>query len=84
MIEALRGLGYLAGTALADIVDNSISAQARSVSIRFAWDGDASHVAIQDDGGGMDAIELDGAMRLGERSPLDSRAADDLGRFGLV
>ena len=83
MIEALRGLGYLTGTALADIVDNSISAQAQSVSMRFAWDGDASHVAILDDGVGMDAVELDGAMRLGERSPLESRAADDLGRFGL-
>ena len=83
MIEALRGLGYWTGTALADIVDNSISAQARSVSMRFAWDGESSHVGILDDGVGMDAVELDGAMRLGERSPLESRAADDLGRFGL-
>ena len=31
----------------------------------------------------MDAEELDAAMRLGERSPLDPRAAGDLGRFGL-
>lgn len=83
MIEALRGLGYWAGTALADIVDNSISARAQSVSIRFAWDGDGSTVTILDDGVGMDAVELDAAMRLGERSPLESRAADDLGRFGL-
>ena len=83
MIEALRGLGYWTGTALADIVDNSISARARSVTIHFAWDGDASNVAILDDGVGMDDAELDGAMRLGERSPLESRAADDLGRFGL-
>ena len=83
MIEALRGLGYWTGTALADIVDNSISARARSVSIRFAWNGDASNVAILDDGVGMDAVGLDRAMRLGERSPLESRAVDDLGRFGL-
>ena len=83
MIEALRGLGYWTGTALADIVDNSISARARSVSIHFAWDGDASDVAILDDGVGMDAVGLDGAMRLGERNPLESRASDDLGRFGL-
>ena len=83
MIEALRGLGYGTGTALADIVDNSISAQARSVSIRFAWDGDASNVTILDDGVGMDAGELDAAMRLGERSPLESRSEGDLGRFGL-
>ena len=83
MIEALRGLGYWTGTALADIVDNSISAKAESISIRFAWDGDASTVTILDDGVGMDDAELDRAMRLGERSPLESRATDDLGRFGL-
>ena len=83
MIEALRGLGYWTGTALADIVDNSISAQAHAVSVRFAWDGDASHVTILDDGVGMDPATLDRAMRLGERSPLESRAANDLGRFGL-
>ncbi|HTV30269.1 MAG TPA: hypothetical protein VMF32_21135 [Xanthobacteraceae bacterium] len=29
MIDALRGLGYSTPTALADIIDNSISAQAR-------------------------------------------------------
>ena len=83
MIEALRGLGYWTGTALADIIDNSISAKARLVSVRFAWDGGRSSIAILDDGTGMDADELDSAMRLGERSPLEHRAADDLGRFGL-
>lgn len=83
MIEALRGLGYSTATALADIIDNSISAQAGSVSLGFAWAGNASHITILDDGRGMDADELDAAMRLGERSPLDPREADDLGRFGL-
>ena len=29
MIEALRGLGYTAASALADLIDNSISARAR-------------------------------------------------------
>ena len=83
MIEALRGLGYSTATALADIVDNSVSAGARSVYIEFTWaDGD-SHVSILDDGKGMDATQLDAAMRLGERSPLDQRAPGDLGRFGL-
>jgi hypothetical protein len=83
MIEALRGLGYSTATALADIIDNSISARAGSVSLGFSWEGDASYVAILDDGFGMDADELDAAMRLGERNPLDPREAGDLGRFGL-
>lgn len=83
MIEALRGLGYSAATAIADIIDNSISASAKSVSLEFAWAGETSHVSILDDGQGMEEQELDSAMRLGELSPLDERGANDLGRFGL-
>lgn len=83
MIEALRGLGYSTATALADIIDNSISAGAASVALDFTWAGEGSNVSILDDGYGMDERELDSAMRLGERSPLDARAPSDLGRFGL-
>ena len=83
MIEALRGLGYTTATALADIIDNSIAAGADKVEIQFSWDGDASTVAVLDNGLGMDEAELDLAMRLGEKSPLDERGTHDLGRFGL-
>jgi signal transduction histidine kinase len=74
MIEALRGLGYSTSTALADIIDNSISASARSVNVEFTWDGDDSLITVLDDGDGMDEQELDRAMRLGERNPLDDRS----------
>ena len=83
MIEALRGLGYSTATALADIIDNSITAGAKNVDLKFAWNGRYSHITIQDDGNGMDEAELDRAMRLGEQSPLDARDSNDLGRFGL-
>lgn len=83
MLESLRGLGYSAATALADIVDNSISAGASNVDIRLSWDGAASRVSILDDGRGMSDSELEEAMRLGDKSPLDPRAVDDLGRFGM-
>jgi len=83
MIEALRGLGYTTPTALADIIDNSIAASAKRVSLTFSWNGAASRISVQDDGAGMDAMELDRAMRLGDRSPLEVRASTDLGRFGL-
>ncbi|HEY9233825.1 MAG TPA: ATP-binding protein [Phenylobacterium sp.] len=83
MVEALRGLGYSTSTALADIVDNSIAAGAANVDLTFHWAGADSHIAIADDGRGMDEGELDLAMRLGARNPLDDRAAGDLGRFGL-
>lgn len=36
-----------------------------------------------DDGGGMTTDELNLAMKYGGRSPLDTRSAGDLGRFGL-
>lgn len=83
MLEALRGLGYSTAIALADLIDNSIAAGAKTVHLRFFWAGPASLIHILDDGNGMDADELDRAMRLGEHSPLETRAAHDLGRFGL-
>ncbi len=83
MIEALRGLGYSTSTALADVIDNSIAARANRVDIQFSWKGAASTVTILDNGEGMDSNEIDSAMRLGEKNPLDVRAVHDLGRFGL-
>jgi hypothetical protein len=83
MIETLRGLGYTTATALADIIDNSISAGAETVSISFSFKGTSSTITILDDGKGMSPEELDRAMRLGEINPLDERASNDLGRFGI-
>lgn len=83
MIESLRGLGYSASSALADIIDNSISAHATKIDIYFCWRGQKSTISILDNGNGMDGQELDVAMRLGEKSPLSIREPHDLGRFGL-
>ena len=83
LIESLRGVGYSPETAISDLIDNSISANARNVWITFWWEGRRSHVAILDDGDSMTEGELSEAMRLGSRSPLETRSADDLGRFGL-
>lgn len=83
MLEALRGLGYSTASALADVIDNSIAAHANMVDIHFTWKGLASVISVVDNGDGMDENELELAMRLGEKSPLDQRAAHDLGRFGL-
>lgn len=83
MLEALRGLGYSTAAALADIIDNSISAGAKEVHIDFTWNGPTSRITVLDDGRGMDDAELESAMRLGDKNPLDPRAAHDLGRFGM-
>lgn len=83
MMEALRGLGYSTEAALADIVDNSVSAGASEIRIYFTWDGQASRISLLDDGRGMDDAELESAMRLGDKNPLDERDPEDLGRFGM-
>lgn len=83
MIESLRAFGYNVQTAIADLIDNSISAGAANVWLSFCWDGTNSHVSIRDDGHGMTEAQLISAMRPGSQSPLKEREAEDLGRFGL-
>ncbi|WP_368185887.1 ATP-binding protein [Aestuariibius sp. HNIBRBA575] len=83
MLESLRGLGYALPTALADLVDNSVSADAKVVRIHLEWGGPESWVRIIDDGLGMDDATLEEGMRLGARDPRKDRSAGDLGRFGL-
>ena len=82
LIESTRAIGYTLESAIADIVDNSISASASYTEIFFFPIGD-SYIAILDNGYGMNAEELEDAMRYGSQSPNDKRDATDLGRFGL-
>jgi hypothetical protein len=84
VIEALRDIGYTLGSAVADLIDNSISAEARQIGIRFGFDDERRPwMAILDDGRGMEPAELVEAMRPGGRDPMAPRPGTDLGRFGL-
>lgn len=83
LIESLRAFGYDLKTALADLIDNSITARAKSIWIDFHWNGPDSCISVTDDGRGMSAPELLEAMRIGSQSPLEERESEDLGRFGL-
>lgn len=83
MIETFRAIGYNLETAVADIVDNAISANAKHIWINRIWRGGKSVVTIMDDGCGMDCDTLIQAMRPGTRNPLSERDSTDLGRFGL-
>jgi len=83
MLESLRGLGYSTAAALADIIDNSISAGATTVDLQFNWEEKSSSIHILDNGSGMDDQELESAMTLGNKNPLAARSAHDLGRFGM-
>lgn len=82
LIESLRAFGYTFETAIADLVDNSLTAKATQIDIHVE-DGDELRVGIVDNGTGMDHGELLVAMTPGGRSPRDPRQASDLGRFSL-
>ena len=82
LVESTRSIGYSFEAAVADIIDNSISAAATEVQIDFSSQ-DPQWLIIQDNGWGMSAAELENAMRYGSQSSKESRRKDDLGRFGL-
>lgn len=77
---SLRDIGYDLSSAVADLVDNSIDADARTVGITVCRKGSASFIRIADNGNGMTERVLSEAMRYGSRREYGSR---DLGRFGL-
>ncbi|WP_419838414.1 ATP-binding protein [Candidatus Poriferisodalis sp.] len=79
----MRDIGYSLGTALADLVDNCLTAGAHTIRIVADTSSAAPRIGILDDGVGMDEATLVDAMRLGTRSPLEERDRSDLGRFGL-
>jgi hypothetical protein len=83
LIESLRAFGYTAQAAIADLIDNSITAGARNIWVHFTWNGADSYVTVRDDGKGMTPVELVSAMRAGSQNPLIRRSRKDLGRFGL-
>ena len=83
LVESLRAFGYTTSTAIADLIDNSITARAKNIWVTFFWDGPASWIRLDDDGTGMSEQQLVSAMRAGSRSPREARDPQDLGRFGL-
>jgi hypothetical protein len=80
LTSSLRDIGYDFTSALADIVDNSVTAGATEVNIEIAFDGVGSYVVIADDGDGMSETALIEALRFGTRREYE---LGDLGRYGL-
>lgn len=78
----MRAIGYSFQSALADIIDNSISAGAKNIDIRFSPYGEP-YVVVIDDGCGITSDRLTEAMRHGSSDPRQRRDRSDLGRFGL-
>ena len=82
LVESMRSLGYSFESAVADLIDNSISANAKRIDI-IMIPSDEPTLMIIDDGDGMSSKELQEAMRYGSQNPLEIRGENDLGRFGL-
>jgi len=80
LVTSLRDMGYDFSAAVADLVDNSVVADATLVAIDVEFDGDDSWVRIADNGCGMATAQLKESMRYGAERDYD---ADDLGKFGL-
>lgn len=85
LVEALQSVAYTYESALADIVDNSVTAYAKNISIEVRNGRDEKgatgpYILIVDDGQGMTKKELVEAMRYATKSSDDEMS---LGRFGL-
>lgn len=82
LMESMRAVGYTLETAVADIIDNSITAGGDQVGVWFTATPEP-RIAIVDNGSGMDQEALRQAMKLAARPPSSNRKPHDLGRFGL-
>ncbi|MGO5463119.1 ATP-binding protein [Bifidobacterium animalis] len=83
LMESMRSVGYDLKTAVADIIDNSIAADARNIDIYYHDYGEEPFIAIIDDGNGMNRETAIRAMQLAGNNTTSERSAQDLGRFGL-
>jgi hypothetical protein len=82
MLSARSFGNYDLPSALADLIDNSIKAKAKTIHITCLLNEGEPEVRLRDDGEGMSPAELFVAMRPASTSPEQERSPDDLGRFG--
>lgn len=82
-IKSISEQGYLLETALADLIDNSISAKASEINIYLTEYDKEPTIFIADNGSGMSNSNLIEALRMPSQSLEEDRLPTDLGRFGL-
>jgi len=80
LISSMRDLGYEFSDAVAEIVDNSIQAQANVIQVELKFDGLDSYLTVADNGIGMTPSDIHEAMRFGSNR---NYGKNDLGKFGL-
>lgn len=79
-VNSLRDIGYELPQAIADLVDNSIEAEATEVRVDLIFEGADSWVRIADNGVGMDTDTITESLRIGS---IRDYGEDDLGKFGF-
>ena len=83
LLTGLRAIGYNFSTAVADIIDNSISAEATEIRVFSDPLNQEPYFCILDNGHGMSMSELDNAMLPGSDRENKEDSKLELGRFGL-
>lgn len=83
LLTGLRAIGYNFSTAVADIIDNSISAEANEIKIYSDPLADDPYFCFLDNGYGMSNQELENAMLPGSDRTDKEDSELELGRFGL-
>ena len=83
LLNGLRAIGYSFSTAVADIIDNSVSAEANTVNVFFDPIASIPFFCILDNGHGMSFSELNNAMMPGSDRSDKEDSELELGRFGL-
>jgi hypothetical protein len=81
LFDLLAEVGHDLPSAVCDLTDNSIEADARTIEITFGRPdlGHGRWMVIKDNGSGMSPDELDEAMRIGTRREYEN---NDLGKYG--
>ena len=81
LLDVLGHSGYSIQSAIADIIDNSISAKAKSIWVDMDYNDGNPTISIVDDGQGMSFEKLKQASIIAFKNMLEERAINDLGRF---
>lgn len=83
LIKSIAEQGYSLETSLADLMDNSISANADKIEVLIDMEEEPFRLFLADNGDGMNEKSLIKNMQFPSNSPDNKREDEDLGRFGL-
>lgn len=83
LIKSIAEQGYSLESSLADLMDNSVSANANRIEVLIKMNQEPFTLFIADNGNGMDEEVLKASMQFPSNSPEEERNVLDLGRFGL-